>query len=69
MRSGACKSLTVCLNHESERWRDVSAIGQPLRQTAIETVLHHSGVALLGGKASALIRSAAPPQRQTPPAS
>jgi hypothetical protein len=69
MRRGAGKSLTVCLNHESETSRDVSAIGQPFRQAAIETVLPHSGVALLGGKASALIRSVAPPQRQTPPAS
>jgi len=68
MRNGALESLTVCLNHESETWRDVSAIGQPLRWTAIKTVLPHSGVALLGGKASALIRSSAPPQRQTPPA-
>jgi hypothetical protein len=69
MRNSALKSLTVWLNHESQASRGVSATGQPFRQTAIKTVLPHSGVALLGGKASALIRSVAPPQRQTPPAS
>jgi hypothetical protein len=41
MRSGALKSMSVPLNHESQESRGVSAIGQPFRQTAIKTILSH----------------------------
>jgi hypothetical protein len=41
MRNGALKSLTVSLNHESETWRGVSALGQPFRVTVITTILPH----------------------------
>ena len=39
MRNDALKSMTVCLNHESQASRGVSTIGQPFRQTAIKTML------------------------------
>jgi hypothetical protein len=69
MRNDALKSMSVPLNHESQESRGVSAIGPTIQADRDQDHPASLGIALLGGKASALIRSAAPPQSQAPPAS
>jgi hypothetical protein len=67
MRNDALKSLTACLNHESQTWRGASVINDTVWRTTGQTAVSRSGGARLGGKASALISSPSPPQSQTPP--
>src|ERR1035437_4899046 len=64
MRNKVLESLIVCLNHELHAWTGVSVIGHTVWRVLVKTDRSNSGVALLGGCASALVRSACQPQGQ-----